>query len=583
MRIATLAKAFDVTTETARRDLDDLAESGALKRTYGGGASRSLTDEPGIGVRSRTHAAERGLIARAAAAHGRAGRRADDRLRVDHARLRADAGGAGAAPHGRDELPARRPGARRESPLPHDPVLAAITSPREDGVYGADAVDFIRRFKANKAFIGAGGVTRDGVTDADSLGCSIKRAMMERSDRTILLVDSSKFDVVQFERVCALSDIDAMVSEAAPPSGSPPAWIAPVSASWLRQNDRISRHVHRIRFRPVPCPCPTTSSRRCAAALPPRAAATRRRPCARSCRQPASLRTSSRRRRRWPRRLAEGGARRALEAGGVDALMLEFSLDSREGIALMCLAEALLRIPDAATRDRLIRDKIGQGDWRAHVGAEPSLFVNAAAWGLLVTGKLVDTRSEGTLEQALASLLRKGGEPLIRKGVDLAMRLLGQQFVTGRTIDEALDNAREREARGYRFSFDMLGEAAMTDADADALSRRLRARDPRDRRALQPGAASYAGPGISIKLSALHPRYSRAQRERVHGRARPARAGARRARASATTSASTSTPRKPTGSSSRSTSSRRSRPIPRSPAGTASASSCRRTRSARAP
>ena len=117
------------------------------------------------------------------------------------------------------------------------------------------------------------------------------------------------------------------------------------------------------------------------------------------------------------------------KAGGVDALMLEFSLDSREGIALMCLAEALLRIPDAATRDRLIRDKIAQGDWRAHVGRSPSLFVNAAAWGLLVTGKLVDSRSDGALEQALASLLRKGGEPLIRKGVDLAMRLLGKQFV----------------------------------------------------------------------------------------------------------------------------------------------------------
>src|SRR5262245_19648243 len=161
-------------------------------------------------------------------------------------------------------------------------------------------------------------------------------------------------------------------------------------------------------------------------------------------------------------RLAEGVRAARHKAGGVDALMLEFSLDSREGIALMCLAEALLRIPDTATRDRLIRDKLAQGDWRAHIGRSPSLFVNAAAWGLLVTGKLVDSRSDGTLEQALASLLRKGGEPLIRKGVDLAMRLLGQQFVLGRTIGEALVNARVRVARGYRFSFDMLGEAAMT-------------------------------------------------------------------------------------------------------------------------
>ena len=139
--------------------------------------------------------------------------------------------------------------------------------------------------------------------------------------------------------------------------------------------------------------------------------------------------------------LAKGVRAARSTAGGVDALMLEFSLDSREGVALMCLAEALLRIPDAATRDRLIRDKIGAGDWRSHVGRSPSLFVNATAWGLLVTGKLVDSHSDSVLEQAVTSLLRKGGEPLIRKGVDLAMRLLGKQFVLGRTIGEALANA----------------------------------------------------------------------------------------------------------------------------------------------
>jgi RHH-type transcriptional regulator, proline utilization regulon repressor / proline dehydrogenase / delta 1-pyrroline-5-carboxylate dehydrogenase len=202
------------------------------------------------------------------------------------------------------------------------------------------------------------------------------------------------------------------------------------------------------------------------------------------------------------------------KAGGVDALMLEFSLDSREGIALMCLAEALLRIPDAATRDRLIRDKISRGDWSAHVGVSPSLFVNAAAWGLLVTGKIVETRSEGTLEQALSSLLRKGGEPLIRKGVDLAMRLLGRQFVTGRTMDEALANARDREARGYTFSYDMLGEAAMTAADAQRYFVAYEAAiHAIGRAANRRGVA--AGPGISMKLSALHPRFCRAQRERV--------------------------------------------------------------------
>ncbi|MEO8674947.1 MAG: bifunctional proline dehydrogenase/L-glutamate gamma-semialdehyde dehydrogenase PutA [Casimicrobiaceae bacterium] len=213
-------------------------------------------------------------------------------------------------------------------------------------------------------------------------------------------------------------------------------------------------------------------------------------------------------------RLAAAVRAERSQAGGVDALMLEFSLDSREGVALMCVAEALLRIPDAATRNRLIRDKIGRGDWRAHVGASPSLFVNAAAWGLLVTGKLVDTRNEGALEQALASLLRKGGEPLIRKGVDLAMRLLGRQFVTGRTIDEALLNVRDREARGYTYSFDMLGEAALTEADAqrylEAYETAIHAIGIASK-----GRGVVAGPGVSVKLSALHPRYGRAQRERV--------------------------------------------------------------------
>ncbi len=212
--------------------------------------------------------------------------------------------------------------------------------------------------------------------------------------------------------------------------------------------------------------------------------------------------------------LAQGVRAARSRAGGVDALMLEFSLDSREGVALMCLAEALLRIPDPATRDRLIRDKIGGGDWRAHVGRSPSLFVNAAAWGLLVTGQLVDSRSDSALEAALSSLLRKGGEPLIRKGVDLAMRLLGKQFVTGRTIAEAIANAAEREARGYRYSYDMLGEAALAAADAQryfaAYAQAIDAIGDAAR-----GKGVYDGPGISIKLSALHPRYTHLQRDRM--------------------------------------------------------------------
>src|SRR5882672_1709283 len=153
-------------------------------------------------------------------------------------------------------------------------------------------------------------------------------------------------------------------------------------------------------------------------------------------------------------------------AGGVDALMREFSLSSQEGVALMCLAEALLRVPDSATADALIRDKLARGDWRAHLGRSASLFVNAAAWGLMISGQLVATHSEAGLGSALTKMLARGGEPLIRRGVDLAMRLLGQQFVTGQTIEEALERARALEARGYRYSYDMLGEAALTAADA---------------------------------------------------------------------------------------------------------------------
>ena len=152
--------------------------------------------------------------------------------------------------------------------------------------------------------------------------------------------------------------------------------------------------------------------------------------------------------------------------GAVEGLMREYALSSDEGVALMCLAEALLRIPDRATRDALIRDKTTKGDWQSHVGHSPSMFVNAATWGLLVTGKLVATNSEVGLAGALARLIARGGEPVIRKGVDIAMRMLGEQFVTGRTIAEALANSRRLEARGFRYSYDMLGEAALTAAEA---------------------------------------------------------------------------------------------------------------------
>ena len=201
-------------------------------------------------------------------------------------------------------------------------------------------------------------------------------------------------------------------------------------------------------------------------------------------------------------------------ASGVDALMQEFSLSSEEGVALMCMAEALLRIPDPATADRLIADKLGKGDWRRHLGESPSLFVNAATWGLLITGTLVATRSDNGLGAALTRLIAKGGEPLVRKGVDLAMRMLGNQFVVGQTIAAALANSRDCVARGYQYSYDMLGEAALTAEDAERYSAAYRDAI----HAIGSAAAGRGitdGPGISVKLSALHPRYSLAQRSRV--------------------------------------------------------------------
>ena len=201
-------------------------------------------------------------------------------------------------------------------------------------------------------------------------------------------------------------------------------------------------------------------------------------------------------------------------AGLVQGLLQEYALSSQEGVALMCLAEALLRIPDSATRDALIRDKIAHGQWQAHAGRSESVFVNAATWGLLLTGKLVATHSDVGLGSALRRIIGRGGEPLIRKGVDMAMRMMGEQFVTGETIEQALVHARGLEAEGFRYSYDMLGEAALTASDASrygaAYEHAIHAIGT-----ASAGRGVLEGPGISIKLSALHPRYARAQRARV--------------------------------------------------------------------
>ncbi|MGC4028473.1 MAG: trifunctional transcriptional regulator/proline dehydrogenase/L-glutamate gamma-semialdehyde dehydrogenase [Steroidobacteraceae bacterium] len=201
-------------------------------------------------------------------------------------------------------------------------------------------------------------------------------------------------------------------------------------------------------------------------------------------------------------------------AGGIEGLAQEYALSSQEGVALMCLAEALLRIPDNATRDALIRDKLAHGDWMNHVGGERSLFVNAATWGLVVAGKLAESADDRGLAAALTRLIARAGEPVIRRGVDLAMRMMGEQFVTGETIDEALERSRAMEAQGFAYSYDMLGEAATTEDDAARYYADYEAAIHAIGKA-SAGRGIHEGPGISIKLSALHPRYSRSQADRV--------------------------------------------------------------------
>jgi len=207
--------------------------------------------------------------------------------------------------------------------------------------------------------------------------------------------------------------------------------------------------------------------------------------------------------------------RQRLGKGGIDAFLHEYALSSREGVALLCLAEALLRVPDAETVDRLIRDKIGEADWESHLGRSESIFVNASTWALMLTGRLLHAGpAERDLRSALRRLAARSGEPLVRQAVTAAMRILGRQFVIGRTIEEAIERAREAERHGYRHSYDMLGEAARTAADA---ARYIAAYDY----AIAVIGESIGGrdvtaaPGISVKLSALHPRYEMAQRDRV--------------------------------------------------------------------
>ena len=212
-------------------------------------------------------------------------------------------------------------------------------------------------------------------------------------------------------------------------------------------------------------------------------------------------------------RLASSARANRHRHGGVDAFMHEYGLTSEEGIILMCLAEALLRIPDADTADQLIAEKIGEGRWEKHLGASDSWLVNASTFGLMLTGRVVKLGEEKGSGAAavLKRLVARSGEPVIRRALRQAMRILGDNFVLGRSIEEALARAKDYEAQGYRFSFDMLGERAKTAPDAARYLDRYRAALAAGGLAAGPapadGDALMARPSISVKLSAIHPRF----------------------------------------------------------------------------
>ncbi|HEX4889018.1 MAG TPA: bifunctional proline dehydrogenase/L-glutamate gamma-semialdehyde dehydrogenase PutA [Alphaproteobacteria bacterium] len=197
-------------------------------------------------------------------------------------------------------------------------------------------------------------------------------------------------------------------------------------------------------------------------------------------------------------------------AGGLDVFLREYALSSEEGVALMCLAEALLRIPDSATLDALIRDKIAPANWQRHIGHSDDWFVNASTLGLMLTGRIVRLEETADAGNFFTRLIARSGEPVIRQALLHAMRILGRQFVLGRSIEEAIAQAKPDAATGYRHSFDMLGEGARTAAQA---AHHMQAYINAIRSLSIEGGLN--APGISVKLSALHPRFEQAQAGRV--------------------------------------------------------------------
>ena len=203
--------------------------------------------------------------------------------------------------------------------------------------------------------------------------------------------------------------------------------------------------------------------------------------------------------------------------GGIDAFLQQYDLSSKEGVLLMCIAEALLRIPDADTADRLIADKVTAANWKDHLGASDSLFVNASTWGLMLTGEVLqlDTLAAKQPAQYLGKLASRAGEPVIRAAMRQAMRIMGHQFVMGRTIGEALARSRKKGGRDFRYSFDMLGESALTANDAKRYFDSYGDAIQKIAAHAEDASSIFSAPSISVKLSALCPRYFYTQYKRV--------------------------------------------------------------------
>ncbi|MFZ2509392.1 MAG: proline dehydrogenase family protein, partial [Steroidobacteraceae bacterium] len=215
--------------------------------------------------------------------------------------------------------------------------------------------------------------------------------------------------------------------------------------------------------------------------------------------------------------LVAAARRRRGSGSGVEAFLQQYHLASQEGVVLMCLAEALLRIPDSETADRLIADKISTGQWSEYLGEAESLFVNASTWGLMLTGRLVrPAESElGDPATVLRRIVARLGEPVVRAAFRQAMRIMGHQFVMGRTIEEALERAANGDSARYRHTYDMLGESALTAIDAERYMQSYSAAIAAVGASVRAGSAPASWPSISVKLSALHPRYEFGRRRQV--------------------------------------------------------------------